>query len=33
MVGLDSEVVKNYEILILLLQQMSTADIEIKQSR
>jgi hypothetical protein len=31
MVGLDASVVKNYEILALLLQQLSNADIEVKQ--
>lgn len=30
MVGLDSRVVKNYEILILLLQQVSNSDVEVK---
>ena len=31
MVGLDASVVKNYEILALLLLQLSNADIEVKQ--
>ena len=33
MVGLDSGVVKNYEVLLLLLEQVSAADVEIRQSR
>lgn len=32
MVGLDSVVVKNYEILVLLLQQVNNSDVEIRQS-
>jgi hypothetical protein len=31
MVGLDSRVVKNYEILVLLLQQVSNSDVEVRQ--
>lgn len=31
MVGLDATVVKNYEILVLLLNQVSSADIEVRQ--
>ena len=31
MVGLDSSVVKNYEILVLLLGQLSGADVEVRQ--
>lgn len=31
MVGLDTEVVKNYEVLVLLLQQVGSADVEVKQ--
>ena len=33
MVGLDSSVVKNYEILILLLGQLSGADVEVRQGQ
>ena len=32
MVGLDSVVVKNYEILVLLLQPVNNSDVEIRQS-
>jgi hypothetical protein len=31
MVGLGAPVVKNYEILVLLLQQLGNAEIEVKQ--
>lgn len=31
MVGLDAPVVKNYELLVLLLQQVSSADVEVRQ--
>lgn len=31
MMGLDARVVKNYELLVLLLQQVSGADVEVKQ--
>jgi hypothetical protein len=30
MIGLDSRAVKNYEVLVLLLQQVSNADVEVK---
>jgi hypothetical protein len=33
MVGLDSSVVKNYEILVLLLGQLSGADVEVRQGQ
>ena len=33
MVGLASSVVKNYEILVLLLQQLSGADVEVRQGQ
>lgn len=32
MIGLDASVVKNYQILALLLQQLTSADIEVKQT-
>lgn len=33
MVGLDSSVVKNYEMLVLLLDQMSGSDVEVRQGQ
>jgi hypothetical protein len=32
MIKLDSSVIKNYEILVLLLQQLSSSDVEVRQS-
>ena len=33
MVGLDADIVKNYEILILLLKQIQANDVEVKQTQ